>query len=135
MRGNGHCENLRGLQSVWGSPIYPSGHVHFGSCRITLQFAVGAQGFSSAQGLIHFRFLHALYKGHSSFWRHPTDRTGSVGSPTMRNKNMRNRAKHAKDKFISLENKMLVHLSFDITKIRYIHYIFISNEYSYKLWY
>ena len=64
---DGHNENLRGLQSVCGSPMYPSGHVHLGSCRITLQFAVGAHGFSSAQGLIHFLFLHALYNGHSSF--------------------------------------------------------------------
>jgi hypothetical protein len=54
-----------GLQSVCGSPMYPSGHVHLGSCRITLQDAEGAHGFSSAQGLMHFLFLHVFTdRGH-----------------------------------------------------------------------
>ena len=75
--------NLRGLQSVNGEPIYPSGHVHFGSWFNTLQIAVGAHGLSSAQGLIHLVFWHAVYRGQSSFWRHPTDRTGAVGNPTI----------------------------------------------------
>ena len=57
---------LRGLQSVSGDPIYPSGHVHSGLWLITLQIALGAQGFLSAQGLIHFVFSHALNNGHSS---------------------------------------------------------------------
>ena len=56
----------RGLQSVRGDPMYPSGHVHFGLWLITLQIALGAQGFPSAQGLIHFVFSHALKSGHSS---------------------------------------------------------------------
>ena len=62
--------------------MYPSGQVHSGSWLITLQIAVGAQGFSSAHGLIHCRFRHAVYRGHSSFSRHPTDKMGSVGNPT-----------------------------------------------------
>ena len=57
---------LRLLQSVRGEPINPSGHVHSGSWLITLQIAVGAQGFLSAHGSIHFAFSHALNKGHSS---------------------------------------------------------------------
>ena len=60
-------KNLRGLQSVSGEPIYPSGQVHSGSWFITLQIALGAHGFRSAQGFIHFVFSHALKRGHSSF--------------------------------------------------------------------
>ena len=62
----GKKENLRGLQSVSGDPINPSGQVHSGSWFITLQVALGAHGFLSAQGFIHFLFSHALNNGHSS---------------------------------------------------------------------
>ena len=58
---------LRGLQSVRGEPMNPSGHVHSGSWLITLQIALGAQGFLSAHGFIHFVFSHALKSGHSPF--------------------------------------------------------------------
>ena len=57
---------LRGLQSVSGEPINPSGHVHSGSWFMTLQMALGAHGFRSAHGFIHFVFSHALKSGHSS---------------------------------------------------------------------
>ena len=50
---------LRSLHSVVGDPIYPSGQVQTGSCPKTLQFALGAQGLSKAQGLIHAEFRHA----------------------------------------------------------------------------
>ena len=71
--------NLRGLQSVCGEPINPSGHVHNGLWFITLQIALGAQGLSSAHGLIHCRFRQAVYSGQSSSCSQPTDRTGSTG--------------------------------------------------------
>ena len=53
--------------------MYPSGHVHTGSCLTTLQFAFGAQGLSSAQGLTHALFRHAEKSGQSSFEAQPTD--------------------------------------------------------------
>lgn len=56
--------------------MYPSGHVQTGSCLTTLQFALGAQGLSSAHGLIHAEFRHAVKSGQSSFVWHPI----SIGS-------------------------------------------------------
>ena len=71
--------NLRGLQSVCGEPINPSGHVHNGLWFITRQIALGAQGLSSAHGFIHCRFRQAVYSGQSSSCSQPTDSTGSTG--------------------------------------------------------
>ena len=53
--------------------MYPSGHVQTGSCLTTLQFAFGAHGLSSAQGLTHALFRHAEKSGQSSFEAQPTD--------------------------------------------------------------
>ena len=50
-------QNLRGVHFVWGEPIYPFGQVHTGLWFTTLHSALGAQGLSTAHGLMHFRFL------------------------------------------------------------------------------
>jgi hypothetical protein len=49
--------DLRGVHLVWGEPIYPLGQVHTGLWLTTLQLALGAQGLSTAHGLMHFLFL------------------------------------------------------------------------------
>ena len=59
--------------------MYPSGQVQTGSCLVTLQFAFGAQGLSSAQGLTHALFRHAAKSGQSSFREQPTN-TGWIWS-------------------------------------------------------
>jgi hypothetical protein len=51
-------------------------------CLTTRQFAVGAQGFLNAQGLMHCLFSHAVKSGHSSLVEQPTSRLGSVGGGT-----------------------------------------------------
>ena len=40
--------------------MYPSGHVQTASCLVTLQFALGAQTFGAAHGLMHFLDWHAV---------------------------------------------------------------------------
>ena len=65
--------HLRNLHSTSGEPMYPSGQVQTGWCLVTLQFAFGAQGLSSAQGLTHALFLHAAKSGQSSFLSQPTE--------------------------------------------------------------
>ena len=57
-RKNGEL-NLRGLQSVFGDPMYPSGQVHRATCPMTLQLALGAHAPLMAHGLIQFLFWHA----------------------------------------------------------------------------
>ena len=52
--------DLRLEQDNCGEPTNPSGHVHIGSCFVTLQFAFGAHTFGFAQGLIHFLDSHAV---------------------------------------------------------------------------
>ena len=49
--------DLRGVHLVCGEPIYPFGQVHTGLWLTTLQLALGAQGLSTAHGLMHFLFL------------------------------------------------------------------------------
>ena len=51
--------NLRGLQSVFGDPMYPSGQVQRATCPMTLQLALGAHAPLMAHGLIQFLFWHA----------------------------------------------------------------------------
>jgi hypothetical protein len=38
----------------------PSGHVQTALCLVTKQFALGAQTFGLAQGLMHFLASHAV---------------------------------------------------------------------------
>ena len=44
---------------------------------MTVQIALGAQGFSAAQGFMQAEFLHAAWSGQSSLYVQPTD-TGST---------------------------------------------------------
>ena len=51
---------LRREQEISGEPMYPSGQAQIALCLVTVQIAFGAQTLSSAQGLIHFLFWHAV---------------------------------------------------------------------------
>ncbi len=56
---NGKKIFLRGLHSVVGEPMKPSGQVHTGSCPTTRQVARGAQGSLTAHGLMQSSLSHA----------------------------------------------------------------------------
>ena len=73
---------LRNSQLVSGEPMNPSGQVQTGSWFTTRQFALGAQGLSYAQGLIHNLFRHAAWSGHSWLLAQPAAKVGSVGGAT-----------------------------------------------------
>ena len=88
--------------------MYPSGHVQTGSWFTTRQFALGAQGLSYAQGLIHNLFRHAAWSGHSWLLAQPAANVGSVGGATKDRAN-----KHHALKYRNIEIKSTTLLNYE----------------------
>lgn len=54
--------------SVYGFPIYPTGHEHLGAWLITLHSALGAH--APMHGFLHFMFTQDICIGHSLLLTH-----------------------------------------------------------------